>query len=129
MNTLRAITSGALVWIMIFISYTIMSFIPGLKDSEFQQYLVIYTFLIPFVLLGLKFYYKKGKTNNVLTLALVMASTAFLLDMVITVPFVIIPHGGSYSSFFGDPMFWVLPVEYIVITTLHWSRKFKTSLA
>jgi hypothetical protein len=45
---------------------------------------------------------------------------AMILDACITVPVFIIPNGGDYLSFFGDPGFWLIAVEYISIVAAYW---------
>ncbi|MCB0497424.1 MAG: DUF5367 family protein [Cyclobacteriaceae bacterium] len=120
MKISRAIISGALIWILVFLLFTLMSFVPVLKDSEFQQNLVLYVFLVPIVMLGASFYYKKGYGTNGFILGLVMAAVGLVLDAVITVPYVIIPHGGSYASFYLNIFLLITAIEFVGITYFYW---------
>ena len=124
MKTLRAITAGALVWAMVFALFTVMSFIPVIKDSELQQNMMVYIFLIPFAAIGSVMYYKKGlKTTNGIIIGIIMAITGLVLDAAITVPFVIEPAGGSYVSFFLSPLLAITVVEFITVVYFHWKIK------
>jgi len=58
MPFLRALVSGLIVWTLIFLSFTIMSFTPGVQDSKDTQNIIILLLVIPFVWLSLKFFYK-----------------------------------------------------------------------
>jgi len=125
MKIQRAILSGAIIWILIFISFAIMDFVPVIKDSELQKTLILYVLLIPIVLFGVKFYYKKGSKTSGILLGIVVAITGLTLDAIITVPVVIIPHGGDYMSFYLDPLLWGIIIEFILITYLYWKTKVK----
>jgi uncharacterized RDD family membrane protein YckC len=46
------------------------------------------------------------------SLALIFIVVAIILDVLITVPVFIIPNEGSYSKFFGDPIFYTIVVEF-----------------
>ena len=125
MKVARTITSGAMIWVLIFITFTIMSFIPVIKNSEIQQNLILYIVLIPIVIFGAKFYYKKRDKTNGLIIGGIMAVIGLFLDALITVPFVIIPHNGSYMSFFINPLLWITTIEFILITYFYWKMKVK----
>ena len=45
---------------------------------------------------------------------------AMILDAIITVPLFIIPNGGSHLSFFGDPGFWLIGLEYVSVVAVYW---------
>lgn len=49
-----------------------------------------------------------------------MFLVAMVLDALITVPFLIMPYGGTYLSFFSDPGFWLIAVEYISVVAAYW---------
>lgn len=121
----RTLAAGTMVWVLIFITFTIMSFIPIVKDSELQQNLILYVLLIPVVILGTKFYYKKGAATHGLLLGVVMSVIGLIFDALISVPYVIIPHGGSYESFFINPLLLITSIEYILIVFLYWKMKVK----
>ncbi len=121
----RTLVSGAMIWVLIFITFTVMSFIPTIKDSELQQNLILYVLLIPIVILGTKFYYKSGAKTNGLLLGIAMSTIGLILDALISVPYVIIPHGGSYESFFINPLLFITSIEYILIVFVYWTKKVK----
>jgi len=125
MKVVRAILTGIITWVLIFLSFTVMNLIPEIKDSELQKTLILYVLLIPIVLFGVKFYYKKGSKTKGVWLGLVVATTGLTLDAIITVPAVIIPHGGDYISFFFDPLLWGITAEFILITYIYWKIKVK----
>ena len=123
MKITRAITSGIIIWVLVFITFAIMSFIPVIKNSELQQNLILYILLIPIVTFGAKHYYKKDKFTNGFTIGLIMSIVGLFLDTFITIPFVIIPHNGNYTSFFINPLLWITIIEFILIVYFYWKLK------
>lgn len=123
MNSFRAILSGALVWLLIFITFGVLAYIPGIKDSMNQQALIVGILIIPYAMVGATFYYKNNKKDNGIILGLIMVFTALVLDALITVPFFSIPNGGSYSSFYSYIFLWVL--VFINLTTVYFYWQFK----
>jgi hypothetical protein len=75
---------------------------------------VIALAIIPSASLGTYLFYKKSYRKPSIV-ALTFIGVSVVLDSLITVPLVIIPDGGSYSTFFGDPMFYTLIVEFYFI--------------
>ncbi len=120
MKTIRAITTAILIWILgvgIFIS----SFsVPLMQDLEFQANLTLALAMIPLAWFGAKFYYKKDQSLHGIKLGTIMVSIAILLDALITVPFLMIPQGGSYQEFFGSLSFWIIVLEYFSVVTIYW---------
>ncbi len=125
MKVVRTIASGAMIWVFIFCTFTIMSFIPVVQKSEVQQNLILYVVLIPIVIFWAKFYYKKGDKTNGLLLGGIMALVGLVLDFFITVPVVIVPQGGNYMSFYANPLLWITTIEFILITYFYWKMKVK----
>ena len=123
MKVVRVIVSGVLIWALIFIAFTLMSFIPLIKESELQQNLILYILLVPIVFLGATFYYKKGSKTNGFFVGVVMTIIGLIIDTFITVPFVIIPQHGTYSSFFINPLLWITSIEFILIVYFYWKMK------
>lgn len=64
--------------------------------------------IVFFAIGAAKFYYLKNYKMSGLKLGIIMSVTALLLDVIITVPFVEIPNGRSYESFFTSPILWIL---------------------
>lgn len=125
MNFARAILSGAITWVFIFCSFAIMSFIPVIKDSDLLQQIVICLLLIPFVIIGAKYYYKKGDKIHGLKIGSLMVATGLLLDALFTVPLVIIPQDGTYADFYSRPFIWIIVVEFVTIVYLYWKNQVK----
>ncbi|OEK06504.1 DUF5367 family protein [Roseivirga misakiensis] len=99
-----------------------------LNNANEQANLFLIIALIPAIIIGVYFYNKKGTQTNGLPLAVYMFLVTILLDSVITVPLFIIPAGGDHLSFFLDPGFWILGIEYIILVIVaNWifSRKLK----
>ena len=127
MKNFRAILTGALIWLFIFITFAILGYIPTIKDSLNQQTLIVAIFIIPFALFGASIFYKNGNKVHGLISGTIMSITAIILDALITVPFVEIPKGGSYESFFTFPLFLLLVTINTVTVYLYWFFKIKRS--
>ncbi|HOX82834.1 MAG TPA: DUF5367 family protein [Chryseolinea sp.] len=126
MKIRSAILSGSIVWILVLIVFTLLSFIPGIKDSEIQQEFLIGILIIPMSLFGAALYYRNVSNVNGFKLGLVMVSTALLLDAFITVPVVEIPYNASsYRTFFTNPLLWILVLENVIVVYLYWRLKVK----
>ena len=67
---------------------------------------------------GARYYYADAAAKGVV-LGLFMFTVAGSLDAVITVPLLIMPAGGSYRSFYGDPGFWMIGIEYVAAVALY----------
>lgn len=125
MNLSRAFLSGIIVWTAIFLAFTIMSFIPALKNAETVQTYIVYLLLMPILFGALTFYYKKGQSNNGFQVGLIIILTCLLLDALITVPLVIIPHGGDYISFFINPLIAFMGLEILLLSFGYWATQVK----
>ncbi|MDG5491308.1 hypothetical protein [Psychroserpens sp. SPM9] len=113
-NRLFSIALGVLVWAL-GVSFYLLSFnFPLIDNIELQSNIVLVLAIIPSACLGTYlFYLKRRMKPSALALTFVLMAT--LLDILITVPVFIIPAGGSYSEFFGDPMFYIIVVEFYYI--------------
>jgi hypothetical protein len=97
-----------------------------MDNSDEQANWFLTVALIPAVLIGVYVYYRSSSRTNWLLLGGFMFFLTILLDAIITVPLFIIPAGGDHLSFFGDPGFWILGIEYMLIVAvanLLFSRK------
>jgi hypothetical protein len=108
MKYIRALFSGILVWFAVSISFYILEQIPVVKNSFFLQSVIVAICIAFFAIVAAKFYYLKNYKMSGLQLGIIMSLTALFLDVIITVPFVEIPNGRSYESFFTSPVLWVL---------------------
>lgn len=109
-----SIIYGILVWAL-GVSFYLLSFsISILENQNLQSNIVLVFAIILSACVGTYLYYKKNYIKPS-SLALSFVMVAAILDSLITVPVFIIPNGGSYSEFFGDPMFYILIVEFYFI--------------
>ncbi|MCP2027800.1 hypothetical protein L1276_002960 [Flavobacterium sp. HSC-32F16] len=108
MKYIRAIFSGIMVWIAVSLSFYILEQTLFVKDSFFWQSFMVSIWIVFFAIGSAKFYYFKNYQMSGLQLGIIMSLTALFLDIIITVPFVEIPNGRSYESFFTSPALWIL---------------------
>ncbi len=117
---------GVLVWIL-GVSFYLLSFqISVLENPELQSNIILVFGIIPSSILGTYLFYKKIYMRPP-SLAITFIIIATILDAFITVPVFIIPNGGSYSEFFGDPMFYILVVEFYFIVMYFGNHLTKTA--
>lgn len=105
MNIKRLLGFGVMLWILIFIVWSILIFLPFLEGKDAAQYIIYWVLLIPIVLLLAKWYFKEDpptwRKGLVLGVAGIVVGT--VLDLIITVPLFI----KSYSQFYGNWMLWL----------------------
>jgi len=110
---LRSVACAMLVWILGVSCYLLSFYLPVLENPDLQSNSVLALAIIPSACLGTYLFYKKSYIKPAL-FALVVILVATSLDALLTVPLFIIPSGGSYASFFGDAMFYIILVELYV---------------
>ena len=120
MKIKRALLIGIVIWIIAILFYSISYYVPVLENDETQANLVLFVVVIPLVWLGCTFYYKKDHQTHGYLVGQTLLFTAIVLDALITVPFFIIPKGGSYYSFFTAIGFWVIAAEFLLVAVLYW---------
>ena len=103
-----------LVWVLGVSFYFLSSYLTLLSNPDLQSNIVLAFAIIPCSCLGTYLFYKASYMKPS-SLALIFIIVSIVLDSIITVPIFIIPQGGSYSSFFGDPLFYTLVVEFYFI--------------
>ncbi len=115
-NTISfSIVYAVLVWVLGVCSYLISFYIPVLENQDLQANIVLALALIPSACLGTYLFYKKSYLKPAV-LAFIFIIVITILDACITVPVFLIPNGGSYSEFFGDPKFYAIALElYLVV--------------
>ncbi|MEP2026607.1 MAG: DUF5367 family protein [Reichenbachiella sp.] len=123
MNTLKSILIGALIWAVGASAYTASYFNTILENPEMQANIILAITLIPVAWFGASLYFKKESNKYGIQVAISMVITAVLLDALITVPFLVMPYGGTYYSFFTSPAFWLIAVEYLMIIAIYPSFK------
>jgi len=120
MKLIRTIGFGILIWIIGVSLYALSFYITILEHAEQQANIWLSIVIIPVVGFGSKLYYKKGVTNHGFWVGLIFFITSAILDALITVPFTVLPYGGTYYDFFIDFGFWLIGIEFIATTTLYW---------
>lgn len=123
MKKSRAISIGIIIWIIGVSVFTLSSYISILENAELQANMLLFISVIPLVWFGAKYYYKEDLKTHGYWVGQTFFLTATALDALITVPFFIIPNGGSYYQFFTDLGFWLIGLVFIVITVLYWYSK------
>ena len=125
MNKVRAIIIGGFIWLIGSSFYAASYFVPFFEDLELQANLVLAIALIPNAWLGAKIYYRNGLKINGFIVGAIVLLVAISLDAIITVPYLVIPFGGSYQSFFSASAFWLIALEYFLIVIGYWYFKIK----
>jgi hypothetical protein len=123
MKQFRIIGIGIIIWIIGVSIYTLSFYIPILEDSEFQANILLSLGILPVVWFGTKQYYRTKSTTKGYWLGLAFFLIATVLDALITVPLLIVPNGGTYYSFFTAAGFWLIGIEFIIMTTAYWYTK------
>jgi len=127
-NLKRASLSALIIWVTGVSAFVGSFYFPLMDNPDEQANWFLTLALIPAIITGVYFYNKNGLRTNGLRLGGFMFLLTILLDALITVPIFIIPSGGDHLSFFGDPGFWFLGIEYVLlVATANWmfSRKLK----
>lgn len=117
MKTLRAVSLGALLWILIFIEISITMI--GLKLSDTTVWIIHYILLIPIAVLCAWLYYKSKDKINGFVLGIVFLIVGIILDMIVTVPLFIIPQGGNYGTYFSNGFMLAGFLELIILVELY----------
>lgn len=125
MNTIKAIIIGIFIWVVGVSFYTLSFYLPLLKDVELQANLTLAITMIPNVWLGMYLYYNWGGNMHGQEVGMIILPTLILLDALITVPYLIIPYGGSYQGFFTTTSFWLIAIECLLAINLYWRINIK----
>ncbi|QSE98793.1 DUF5367 family protein [Fulvivirga lutea] len=120
LNLKQVVISSLVVYIIGITAFVGSYFVEILENANQQANYVLMLAIIPAALIGAYLYYRRGYQTNGFLLGTMMFLGAMLLDAIITVPVFIIPNGGDYLSFFGDPGFWLIAVEYISVVAAYW---------
>jgi len=119
-NIKSAIFSAVIVWTLAVIAFVASYLVPIMLDPDLQANWVLSIALIPSALIGAHIYYRKGHKTNGFVLGASMFLVAMLLDALITVPVFIMPYGGNHISFFTDPGFWLIGMEFVSVVAVYW---------
>ncbi|MGB5664161.1 DUF5367 family protein [Eudoraea sp.] len=126
MEIKKALIAAAIVWTLGVTAYILSDFVKIVDNPDLQANVVLTLALIPSAILGTKFYYKNGAHTNGFKLGVFMFLIAICLDAIITVPVFIIPAGGDHHSFFSDPGFWFIGLEYILVVGIYAAFRLKS---
>ena len=120
MKTVRALLTGALVWLFGVSAFTAFYELPLMENRYAQANIGLALLVPPLVWFASQIYYSKEKSTHGLKLGLLMLLASTTLDALFTVPLLIIPFGGSYASFFGSFDFWLIALEFLLVSLLYW---------
>lgn len=120
MKTVRALLTGALVWLFGVSAFTAFYELPLMENRYAQANIGLALLVPPLVWFASQLYYNKVKTAHGLKFGLLMLLASATLDALITVPVLIIPFGGSYASFFGSLDFWLIALEFLLVSLIYW---------
>jgi len=123
LNLKYAILSSLIVYVLGIFAFVGSYFLPIMENPDLQANIVLMAAIIPAACLGAYLYYRSGNTTHGFVLGSVLFSSAIVLDATITVPVFIIPNGGNHLSFFGDPGFWLIGIEYVIVVAAYWKLK------
>ena len=126
MKKIRAIVIGIGIWGLGVGAYIGSFFIPLMENPEEQAHLVLFLVVMPLVWFGSKLYYKVGQRTHGYWVGQSFLLTAAALDALITVPFLVIPNGGSHYEFFTSLGFWTIAFEFLSIAVLYYYIKVYT---
>lgn len=119
MKTFRAISIGAIIWILGVSAFSLSFYVPVLENLELQANLVLLITVIPLVWFGAKQYYKKDNKTHGMWVGITFFGVAAILDALITVPLLIVPQGGNHYVFFSEPGFWLIGGVFITTAILY----------
>ena len=120
MNLKKTIGYGIGIWIIGVTLYTLSFYIPILENAEQQANIWLSIIILPIVWFGSKLYYRKDVLTHGFWVGIVFFILSGILDALITVPFTVLPYGGTYADFFIDFGFWFIGLEFMATTTLYW---------
>lgn len=120
MKLARVISIGILIWVIGVNLYASSFYVQLLENAEQQANIWLSIVIIPLVWFGAKLFYRKGISAHGLRVGIVFFVISAVLDALITVPFAILPYGGTYYGFFVDFGFWFIGLEFVATTTLYW---------
>ena len=129
LNLKHAFISSIVIYVLGIIAFVGSYFVPVMENLELQANLVLMVAIIPAVSLGSHLYYRKGHPTNGLPLGLIMFLGAMVLDAIITVPLFIMPYGGTHLSFFTDPGFWLIALEYVLVVVIYSKLRLRQAVA
>ena len=117
LNLTRALKAAGIAWTLGVASF-VAAFLLPTSNPDLVANTVLFCAVPLVATVGARYYYLHAEGKGVI-LGLFMFAVAGSLDAVITVPLLIMPAGGSYRSFYGDPGFWIIGIEYLAAVALY----------
>jgi len=117
LNLTRAFKAAGIAWTLGVASF-VAAFLLPTSNPDLVANTVLFCAVPLVATVGARYYYADAAAKGVV-LGLFMFTVAGSLDAVITVPLLIMPAGGSYQSFYGDPGFWIIGIEYVAAVALY----------
>ena len=117
LNLTRACKAALLAWTLGVASF-VSAFLLPTSNPDLVANTVLFCAVPLVATVGARLYYQQAESKS-LFLGLFMFAVAGSLDAIITVPLLIMPAGGSYTSFYGDPGFWIIGLEYVAAVALY----------
>ena len=113
----RALKAAGIAWTLGVASF-VSAFLLPTSNPDLVANTVLFCAVPLVATVGARFYYQQAESKG-LFLGMFMFAVAGSLDAIITVPLLIMRAGGSYQSFYGDPGFWVIGIEYLAAVALY----------
>jgi len=128
MKTLNTLIAGFTIWALAVFVIIVSPLFTLLENPELQANILL-SLALPFIIrLVAGKYFKKHPTAFGLLPGIALLSVGIALDALITVPFLIVPLGGTYADFFLAPIFWVIVVEYLVLVVFVSRKSYKHTI-
>ena len=118
----RMLIAGLIAYTLGVTAFLLSYMIPVMSNPEEQANLVLAIAIVPAAMIGAHYYYRLGPDTNSFLLGASMFVETIFLDAIITVPIFVIPAGGDYISFFTDPGFWIIGLEYVLAVVAYRAR-------
>ncbi|MEK7084848.1 MAG: hypothetical protein AAB932_06450 [Patescibacteria group bacterium] len=123
MNYKRAAGFGIMLWILIFVAFSIIMFLPPLKDNELGQYIALWVALAPITLFLAKWYFLKEHPSirSGFLLGIAGIAVATLLDLAITIPLFVgaeAPYREALGVFYSNAKLYVGLAEVLILCIL-----------
>ena len=115
----KAAIGGILLWVLIFVTWSIIIFLPPFKDGAnmMWQYIIHYILLILWIWIIAKMYFGKvaASAKEGLILGIFVLIIGIILDAIITVSLFPV---GTHAEFFGQWEMWIGYIELIILMTI-----------